>query len=369
MSPGRWETRREAARVVLVLSGDWSIADTAFTAETAKLLTGAEAVAFDTAGLGAWDSALLVFLAALRQAAARQAIAFDAASLPEPVRRLLALLPPRAAEAMAPARRAGLAEAAGLWALGAGAGAVAMAEMAGGAALLTVPLLRRRAHMRGADLLVCLWDAGIAALPIVLVINGLVGAILAFVGAVQLRRFGANLYVADLVSVGVVREMGPLMTGIVMAGRSGGAYAAQLASMQGSEEVDALRVLGVPVFAFLLMPRIVALTAMLPVLYCYGSLIGVLGGLAVAVPMLGVRAGSFFTEVQTALTPGQIVFGLVKTIGFGALIAFIGCHTGMRAGRSAADVGHAATQAVVSGIAGVIALDAVFALCANSLGI
>jgi phospholipid/cholesterol/gamma-HCH transport system permease protein len=210
-------------------------------------------------------------------------------------------------------------------------------------------------------------DAGVAALPIVTVVNALTGAIVAFVGAVQLKRFGAGIFVADLVAVAMAREMTALMTAIVMSGRTGGAYAAEIATMVGNEEIDALRAIGIPVHDYLILPRIIALTCMMPLLYIYGFAVGVFGGFAVAVAMLNMSAATFIDETQASLGGGQIVFGLLKSVAFGVVIAIVGCRSGLSAGRTAADVGKAATTAVVIGIVGIIALDAVFAVCANAL--
>jgi len=166
----------------------------------------------------------------------------------------------------------------------------------------------------------------------------------------------------------MVREMVPLMTAIIMSGRTGGAYAAHIATMLGNEEIDALRVIGIPVNDYLILPRLLALTGMMPLLYLYGCAVGIFGGFVVAVAMLNVSQRGFIDEVSHAVAGGQVVFGLSKSVAFGALIAIVGCRAGLRAGRSAADVGQAATKAVVAGIVGVIALDAIFAICANALG-
>jgi phospholipid/cholesterol/gamma-HCH transport system permease protein len=223
--------------------------------------------------------------------------------------------------------------------------------------------------MRRIDLLACLYDAGIAALPMVALVNVLVGGILAFVGAIELRRFGADIYIANLVGIAQVREMAAVMTAIVMAGRTGGAYAAEIASMQGSNELDALSVLGIPLQGYLILPRVLALTLMTPLLYLYGSFVGILGGFAIAVSMLNISPALFIAQTRDAVTLSQVAFGLTKSLAFGALIAIAGCRIGLKAGRSATDVGHAATSAVVVGIVGVIMVDAVFAVCANALDI
>jgi phospholipid/cholesterol/gamma-HCH transport system permease protein len=219
------------------------------------------------------------------------------------------------------------------------------------------------------DVLALMQDCGIGALGIAAIVNGLVGAILGFVGAAQLRRFGAELYVTDLVGVGVVREMAPIMTAIVMAGRTGGAYAAQIATMQGSEEIDALRALGIPVSQFVVIPRILAAVTMVPILTLYGCFMGLFGGFVVGVVMLHLSPAIFLSHLRSAVPWTEFAIGLTKSVCFGAVIAIAGCRTGLDAGRSAADVGHAATSAVVDGIIGVIALDAIFAACAEVLGI
>lgn len=179
--------------------------------------------------------------------------------------------------------------------------------------------------MRTQDLLAGLHDAGIAALPMVALVNILVGAIVAFVGGIQLRRLGAEIYVSNLIGVTVVREMAPLITAIVMSGRTGGAYAAEIAAMQGSGEIDALRALGVPVFDYLILPRVTALTLMMPLLCTYAGALGMLGGFAVAVDMMHISAGAFVTHLRAAVAGPDIFLGLVKSAVFGSWIATASC--------------------------------------------
>jgi phospholipid/cholesterol/gamma-HCH transport system permease protein len=212
-------------------------------------------------------------------------------------------------------------------------------------------------------------EAGAGALVIVAVVNGLVGAIIAFVSAIQLRRFGTGIYVADLLGIATAREMAAIITAVVMAGRTGGAYAAQLATMQGNEEIDALKVFAIPTFDFLVLPRIAALVTMMPLLYLYACAAGLLGGLLVSNLTLDISTAAFLQELSAVVARRQFAIGLVKSVVFGALVAMVGCHIGLRAGRSSADVGHAATTAVVAGIVGIIVLDALFAVCTDSLGI
>jgi phospholipid/cholesterol/gamma-HCH transport system permease protein len=335
---------------------------------------GARRIAVASDGLGRWDSALVVFVQDLRSRLAEMPLPqaeIDISALPAAARRILALADSGGSAQPAtigPAEVSWLAQI-GTAALGGWSEMAALAVLVGEAALGSAAALMGRARTRVVDVLQFMREAGAAALGIVAIVNGLVGAILAFVGAVQLRRFGAGIYVADLVGIATVREMAAVMTAIVMAGRTGGAYAAQLATMQGNEEIDALKVLGIPIFDFLVLPRMTALVAMMPLLYFYACAVGLLGGFLVGTGMLDLTPVAFLEQARAAVAGRQFLFGLVKSIAFGALIALAGCHIGLRAGRTAADVGHAATTAVVAGIVGVIALDAVLAVCANALGI
>lgn len=224
-------------------------------------------------------------------------------------------------------------------------------------------------HFRLKDLGRVTADCSARAVPIVTVVNVLVGAILAFVGAVQLVKFGAGIYVADLVGIAVAREMAAIITAVVMAGRTGAAFAAELATMQANEEVDALEVLGLNAVDFLVLPRVGALLLMMPLLYVYGCLTGLIGGMIVAAGMLDISATAYMDRTLDALTWGHLGLGIAKSFVFGALIGMVGCYCGLYAKRNAAGVGVATTNAVVVSIVGVIVLDAIFAVCANALDI
>jgi phospholipid/cholesterol/gamma-HCH transport system permease protein len=367
-----WQARVEDSTTVLTLASDWTGLDALREVElAAKVLDrpGLHAVVLEATAPFRWASSLLVFVAMLRQQAARRAMAVDETGLPGAARELLQLLPAQPPAAAVPARPGTVRERLGRWAIAQGTQCNAVATLIGEQLLGTVGWIRGRAKVRGVDVLTHVRDAGIAALPMVGLVNLMVGGILAFVGVVQLRRFGASIFVADLVGVGVVREMAPLMTGIVMSGRTGSAYAAELASMQGSEQTDALRAFGIPIHDYLVLPRVAALTAMMPLLYLYASAIGIGGGFAVAIMMLKLSPEAFITQLRSAVTEGEVIFGLSKSLVFGAWIGITGCRLGLKAGRGATDVGNAATQAAVTGIAGVIVLDAIFAACANAWGL
>jgi phospholipid/cholesterol/gamma-HCH transport system permease protein len=367
--PG-WSARVDGAGITLSLTRDWTTRDSGVQPELAEGLfghDGVRAIAFESGALGHWDSSLLVFLSTLRGVSAERGVRFDEAGLPEAVRRLLALLPPKKPEASASRRPNPMIDRVGQYVIAQGSEVVAITTLLGDTILSSGAALRGRARMRGVDLMTCIQNAGVFALPIVAVVNLLVGGIIAFVGAVELRKFGADIYIANLVGVAMFRELGAIMTAIVMSGRTGGAYAAEIATMQGSEEIDALRVIGIPIQDYLILPRVAALTAMMPLLYLYGSVVGILGGFAVAITMLHISPETFITQTRAAVTVGEVAFGLIKSIAFGALIGIVGCRIGLKAGRSTTDVGNAATSAVVVSIVGVIALDAIFAVCANAL--
>ena len=219
--------------------------------------------------------------------------------------------------------------------------------------------LRGRARFRRVDLLRAYETTGVGALAIVALINFLIGAVLAFVGAVQLQPFGAAIYVANLVAIAVTRELGALMTGIVMAGRTGASYAAVIGTMTVNEEVDALRTTGLPPVEFLVLPRVAAAALMVPALVAYADLMGLLGGMLVGVTLLGIGPEEYARQTGEALALRHVFIGLGKGVVFGVVVALTGCYYGVRCGRSAEAVGEATTKAVVMGIVLVVVADAV----------
>jgi phospholipid/cholesterol/gamma-HCH transport system permease protein len=226
-----------------------------------------------------------------------------------------------------------------------------------------------RARFRVSDVFLMIQECGAEALPIVGIISFLVGMIFAFVGAIQLKQFGADIYDANLVAVAMFREMAAVMTGIVLAGRTGAAFAAQISSMQGNEEIDSLSTLGISPMEFLVLPRTLALIIMMPLLCIYANALGLVGGYFVAMNTLNVTSAAYILQSQSAVTLTDFSIGIVKGSVFGVLIAVTGCRQGMQAGRSAAAVGAAATSAVVSGILAIIVTDAVFAVLLNIVGL
>jgi phospholipid/cholesterol/gamma-HCH transport system permease protein len=212
-------------------------------------------------------------------------------------------------------------------------------------------------------------ECGADALPIVSMISLLVGLILAFVGAIQLQMFGAQIYVANLVGIAMVRVLGAVMTGIIMSGRTGAAFAAQLGTMQVNEELDALETLGIAPMDFLVIPRMLALTLMMPLLCLYADLMGVLGGLIVGVTMLDISLVEYWNQTVAAIGLKHLWVGLFHSFVFGILVALSGCLRGIQCGRSASAVGEATTSAVVTGIVSITVATAVITLLCNIIGI
>jgi phospholipid/cholesterol/gamma-HCH transport system permease protein len=235
--------------------------------------------------------------------------------------------------------------------------------------LTFVKLVPMKVRFRAVDLLVFIQQHGAQALSIVTLISFLVGVILAFIGAVQLRRFGAQIYVADLVGIAIVREMGAVMTGIIMAGRTGAAFAAQLGTMKVTQEIDAFTTIGLPPQEFLVLPRVIALVLMMPLLCVYADCVGVLGGAAVGIGMLDISWTSYFRETLHAISLTDLFGGLFKSTVYGVLIALCGCLQGLQCGKSSSAVGDAATSAVVTGIVAIVAGCGVFAIVFYILGI
>jgi phospholipid/cholesterol/gamma-HCH transport system permease protein len=209
---------------------------------------------------------------------------------------------------------------------------------------------------------------GALALPIVGIVSFLVGVILAYQAAVQLRMYGADIFVADMVGLSIVREMGPLMAAVVLAGRTGAAFAATLGNMKAGEEIDALETLGISAIDFLVLPRLLALAAMTPLLALYSNAIGILGGMAVARGILDIPANAYWIETKSFVDLSDVSTGVLKSVAFGVLIGLSGCLRGLQAERSAAGVGRAATSAVVTSILLLAVADAVFAVAFNILG-
>jgi phospholipid/cholesterol/gamma-HCH transport system permease protein len=368
-----WEFHSEAGTGVIALSGSWlARGGAARTPEVGRLCRQAavQRLSFEVSRLGRWDTLLVAFLWDVKRAAAAAGVMLDDAALPQSAKQLLRLLPSRSAAqaSSAPQKLPPLAR------LGAGsieilAEAGASVSLAAAVALGAGRLLLGRARVRAVDFVTYLLDAGPRAWGVVSVVNFLIGAVLAYIGAAQLRPFAAEDYVPSLTAVASVREISSVMTAIVMAGRTGGAYAARIASMKGNDEIAALQTAGIPLDDFVLLPAIASLCLMMPILYLAGTFAAIFGGLSVSTTSLGFTAAGYLHDTFLAVPVGDFIFGAAKSVAFAALIGVTSCRTGLKSAPSAAAVGEAATRAVVTNIIGIIALDALFAAIAGAYGL
>lgn len=367
--------RGDNGTVVIVLSGQWRIADgipSVSEIERALEPVGSiKRVRIDAEQLGAWDTGLLIFLRNLNEKLHVARIDLDREGLPDGARRLLELaaaVPEKQGTGKGAKRSSFLAQV-GQKVVNAYYSAGEMIRFIGEATIALGAFLVGKASYRRSDLMLTIQECGAQALPIVSLISFLVGLILAFVGAVQLLQFGAQIYVADLVGIAMTREMGAMMAAIIMAGRTGAAFAAQLGTMTVNEEIDALKTLGISPMQFLVLPRMLALILMMPLLCLYADVVGMIGGLIVGVGMLDLTFTEYLNQTVKAVGLNDIALGVFKGAVFGVLVALSGCLRGMQSGRSASAVGIAATSAVVTAIVAIIVTDAVFAVVTNIIGV
>jgi phospholipid/cholesterol/gamma-HCH transport system permease protein len=332
---------------------------------------GPELLRYESDQLGEWDSSLVALLYDIETVAAKANVRLDHSGLPGKLREMLDMAlggPQRASQSEAAAPN-GLIAQVGIFSTKAWGELMEFLEFSGLMTFAMLELVRGRSKMRMRDFWAQMQAVSVDALPIVVLISFLVGLIIAFLGAVVLQRFGAEQYISWLVGYGILREMGAIMTGVIMAGRTGAAYAAQLGSMKVSEEIDALKTLGISPFEFLALPRFITLVLMMPLLTVFADLIGILGGYLVAVTTMGVPSGQFFTGLDFVVGAKDVFLGLGKALVFGVLIASSGCMKGFACGNSADDVGIAATRAVVMGITLIIFANAIIDWAAAHLNI
>lgn len=360
---------------VVRVTGSWHLRRGIPLAEPIEAALGAsqrpQRLAIDVANVTAWDSSLVSFIVRLDDYCREHGIVLARDGLPPGLRRLIELAEtaPASVEAGIAEPRANFVVRLGVALIAAFDGAEKWVEFVGMVAVAMANFVRGRARFRASDLIREVQACGANALGIVSLISYLVGVILAYMGAVQLQQFGAAIYVADLVGIGMVREMGAMMTAIIMAGRTGAAFAAQLGSMKVTQEIDAFSTMGISPMEFLVLPRIIALILMMPLLCLYSDFIGILGGATVGVAVLGVSLSSYWHETVRAITLTALTGGLVKSATYGVLIAVAGCYQGFECGKSSAAVGEAATSAVVSAIVMIVVACGMFAVLFNILGI
>ena len=244
----------------------------------------------------------------------------------------------------------------------------ALVEFVGEACEALFRVLLNPRQVRWRDTLIVGESAGVDALPIIALISFLIGLIMAFQAAIPMRQFGAEIFVANLVGLSMVRELGPLMTAIVLTGRSGSAFAAELGTMKVNEEIDALTTMGLDPVNFLVVPRMIASLFMTPVLTVFSNLMGVIGGALVLLAM-GYPLVTYFNQVYDAVTIGYFLGGLAKSFVFGLLVAGVGCLRGLQTKIGATAVGESTTSAVVGGIVVIVVADGIFSVIYYYLGI
>ncbi|MHC4712868.1 MAG: ABC transporter permease [Planctomycetota bacterium] len=367
--------RSEAGDLLVRLEGQWrSAAGFPDAGEViGKIESGGpvKRLAFDTSGLTDWDSGLLTFLLALTDHCNREKIEVAREGLPKGVIRLiqLARAVPERKEARKQSKREGPLTIVGSITIEFVRSAGELVAFIGEAFISLTRFLTGRAVFKKRDLAVFIEESGARALPIISLVSLLIGLILAFVGAIQLRVFGAEIYVASLVGVATVRELGAIMTAVVMSGRTGAAFAAQLGTMQVNDEIDALKTMGISPIDFLVLPRMLALTIMMPLLCLYANLMGILGGFLVGVSLLNISPRMYINQTIASIGFNDLVIGVFMSVVFGVLVSLAGCLRGMQCQRSSAGVGAAATSAVVTGIVSIIVATAAITVACEILGI
>lgn len=361
--------------LILGLSGHWTLSsakpEDQGLSGVIEQLPASAAVSFQTENLEDWDSVLLTFLTRTIDACSKRGLSVHLDGLPAGAQGLLKLAyaVPARSDAQHEETASGFLESVGLRALAVWHLTGSLLAFIGETTQSLIRFCGGRARFRSVDFWQFVEECGARALPIVTLISLLVGMILAFVGAYQLSMFGAEIYIAGAVGIGMVREMGAMMTGIIMAGRTGAAYAAQIGTMQVNEEVDALKTMGINPVDFLVLPRVLALVLMMPVLCIYADVMGIVGGALVGISSYGISSSEFMGELRKFIHFNDIAVGLFKCGVFGVLVALAGCLRGMECGRSSAAVGLATTSAVVTAITLIVASDAVMTVVTTILHI
>ncbi|HEY2106129.1 MAG TPA: ABC transporter permease [Candidatus Binataceae bacterium] len=328
-------------------------------------------VVLDARGVGAWDSSFVAFIFDFENRCAQLQVKLDHNSLPAGAGRLIALAQsvPEKSDARVTRAHEEFFTALGNKSIALLDAAAALFDFLGLVSLALGRFLSGRARTRVSDIFEQMQACGADALAIVSLISFLVGVILAFMGAVQLERFGASIYVADLVAIGMLREMGAMMTAIIMAGRTGAAFAAQLGSMKVAQEIDALTTMGISPVEFLCLPRIIALFLMMPILCIYSDVLGIAGGGFIGAVMLHVSPAAYFHETMGVFTVTNFAIGVIKAAIYGVLVGFAGCLRGFESGESSSAVGFAATSAVVTSIVMIVVACGISAFILNLIGI
>jgi phospholipid/cholesterol/gamma-HCH transport system permease protein len=363
------ETTAVGEDLTVTVGGEWRITGLLPAWRKVRGDRAPRAVRLRAEELGRWDSSLVRFVHEVQGWCREAKIPCDTSALPETVRRLVGQLEQAREKRLPSDHYQNFLVTMGLAVTDVWRQTREFADFVGECTLSAISLVRRPGRFRWQDCFSEMQQCGAMAVPIVSLSSFLVGLTLAYTGAIILRQFGGDLWVADIVGLSTLREMGAVMTGVVLAGRTGAAFAAQLGNMKANEEIDALETLGIAPVDFLVLPRLVALTLMTPLLAMYANCLGIFGGMVVSATVLHIPPSAYWIETQSNIDLSDVSVSLIKSLIFGMLIAVAGCLRGLQAERSAAGVGRAATSAVVTSILLLIVADAVFAVLFNVLGI
>ncbi len=361
--------------LVIKLVGEWELSEGLVSKDDLdqqlNVSPALKNVVVDGRQLRHWDSSLICYLRAVVSKVSANNLTLEYLHTPEGVLRLIKLADavPESSSNVEVKPGFSLTESVGKRAIHFYQEMSHFTGFVGESVIAFINFYRGKAVYRRADFFGFIEDSGPASLAIVTLISLLIGMILAFVGAVQLEKFGASIYVASLVGLSMAREMAAMMTAIIMAGRTGAAFAAQLGSMQVNEEIDALKTMGVSPVEFLVVPRMLALVIMLPLLTIYANVMGILGGALVSKLMLDITWSMYIDQMMSTVPLIHFVIGLIKSVLFGVVIALSGCFMGMSSGRSASAVGKATTNAVVLGIVLIIVFDSLVTIATTVIGV
>jgi phospholipid/cholesterol/gamma-HCH transport system permease protein len=360
--------------LLIKLSGDWQISASLLSTDevTSQLNSHPDIVQINLSVSQElkWDSGLISFLLKLIRECGRKNINVAREGLPQEAQKLLVLaLKVHEKSISAPNVRESFLEKTGEKVLQIIKSLRSGLEFLGDIAVSFGRLITGKSYFRWDDFMLLVQRCGADTLLLVSLISLLVGMILAFVGSIQLKVFGAQIFISDMVGIAMVRVLSAVMTGIIVSGRIGASFAAELGMMQTNEEIDALKTLGVSPVEFLVIPRILALVIMMPVLTIYADLMGILGGFIISAGMLNLNPVEYLNHTQQAVKLSYVWVGLIHSIVFGVIVAVAGCLRGIECERNAAGVGVATTSAVVTGITGIVVATAIITFICQFLGV
>ncbi len=365
----RASTRAEGDLLVVSLGGAWSLEGRTPRWDSVAGCGRPKAVRLETDGVTQWDTSLVVFLGEALRWCSSLGVPCDATALPPKMHALSAQFEAAMQTCGHEDHSRSFVVEVGLATRSVMDNVRDLLNFVGEFWIDMIRVVRGRAGLRWNDCLNEMQRCGAMALPIVSLISFLVGVTLAYSGAIVLKRFGGEIWVADLIGVAMTREMGALMAAITLSGRTGAAFAAEIGTMKANEEIDALSTLGISPIRFLVLPRVLALGLMMPLLAMYANCLGVLGGMAVSYATLDIPPTAYWVEMLTIVDTQDFLVGVIKSIAFGLIVGLSGCLRGLQAERNASGVGKAATSAVVTAILLIIVADAVFAVLFHAIGL